>query len=262
MRITNIKKLKHNLYEVTIDDSEKLKLVDDYLLEYHLLKARDITEAEYQALKHLADYSKIYSKTLNYLSYKMRTEGEVSKYLEDNNCPKPLLTEIINKFKRLNYINDEYYCNLYIKQQFEINKKGPKLIAKELKDKQVDEAIIQKAISGIDNRKITDNIISVIKYYEKITKEKTTSQLKTKILRSLLQKGYDYEDVIRELNSYQFKDDNQDDIIKKEFQKAYQKYQKKYQGYELKSRIIRSLMSKGFDYETILAQFETLNMED
>ncbi|NLC94907.1 MAG: hypothetical protein GX676_04365, partial [Bacilli bacterium] len=149
-----------------------------------------------------------------------------------------------------------------IKQQFEINKKGPKLIAKELKDKQVDEAIIQKAISGIDNRKITDNIISVIKYYEKITKEKTTSQLKTKILRSLLQKGYDYVDVIRELNSYQFKDDNQDDIIKKEFQKAYQKYQKKYQGYELKSRIIRSLMSKGFDYETILAQFETLNLED
>ncbi|NLG81847.1 MAG: hypothetical protein GX490_04935 [Bacilli bacterium] len=262
MRITSIKKLKHNIYELTIDDQEKFKLVEDYLLEYHLLKTKDITDEEYQLLKTLANYSKIYAKTLNYLSYKMRTEGEIIQYLEENECAKPLQVEIINKLKRLNYINDEHYCNMYIKQQFELNKKGPRLIAKELKDKHVDETIIEKALSTISKKMIKENIISVIKYYEKITKQKTLSQLKAKILRSLTQKGYDYEDILSELNSYEFKDDNQADLIKKEFQKVFQKYQKKYQGYELKSRIIRSLMNKGFDYETILSQFDSINLED
>ncbi len=261
MIVNHLKKLKNDLYEITIDQ-ETFQLSEDFLVKYQLYLNKQISEDEYNLIKSLTNYSKVYHKTLNYLSYKMRTEYEVVCYLKDNGCIEPFLSEIITKLKSLSYINDENYSNLYVRQQFDVNKKGPLYIKQELLNKQVKLEIIEKSLQYITEEKIESNILGLIKYYDKLNKRKSINQLKEAILRNLLTKGYEYEVVNLYINNYSFDDNNDDDILlEKEVHKAYNKYQKKYQGYDLKRHIIKSLMSKGFIYEDIISMLKKINVE-
>src|SRR5690554_5096070 len=208
MKITKIKKLKNNFYELSIacdDKTEVFKLSEDYLIQYHLYNNKELSDKEYQEINTLANKSKIYHKTLNYLSYKMRTEGEIKAYLEKNNCCEPTITEIINRLKKLNYLNDKVYSDLYVKQQFDVNKKGPLLIKKKLLAKDIKEGIIKKSLEYINDEKINNNINSLISYFDRLNKKKTINQLKKTIFRNLLSKGYNYDDIFSCINNFSFK---------------------------------------------------------
>lgn len=262
MKIIKIKKLKNNFYELTISSDEQneiIKLSEDYLIKYQLYSNKEITEKEYLEIQTLANKSKIYHKTLNYLSYKMRTIGEVKTYLEKYHCSEELINEIIEKLIKLNYLNDKVYSDLYVKQQFDINKKGPLLIKKNLLSKKIAEDIINVSLEYINDEKINNNLIYLIEYYEKINKKKSIKQLKETILRNLLNKGYDYEVIIYQLNQYHFKNcKDESTLLKQEMEKAYKKYQKKYTDYDLKIRIINALLRKGFMYEEIINMYNSL----
>ncbi|QVK18708.1 RecX family transcriptional regulator [Mycoplasmatota bacterium] len=266
MIISQIKKNKNNSYELTISDEDKehhIQLSEDLIIKHHLYFNKEINKEEFKFIKTLTNYSKIYAKTLNYIAFKMRTEEEVVTYLKKHDCSEPYLTEIIQKLKRLNYINDQLFSDLYVKNQFEMNKKGPQLIKNELLKKQIKEELIKKSLQYISKDMINDNIIHLICSYDKLNKSKSINKLKASILRSLLLKGYDYDIVSFQLNKYPFTDNNNDELLlKKETIKMFKKYQKKYEGYELKNRVIKTLLSKGFLYEDILNVLASINTEE
>lgn len=266
MIISQIKKSKNNLYEITITDEDKqhfIQLSEDFIIKHHLYYNKEIDKEEFTLIKTLTNYSKIYTKTLNYIAYKMRTEFEVVTYLKKNDCSEPYLSEIILKLKRLNYINDQLFSELYVKNQFEMNKKGPQLIKNELLKKQINVELIKKSLQFITNDMIKDNVIHLISYYDKLNKSKSINKLKTSVLRSLLLKGYDYDIVSSQLNKYPFADNNNDELLlKNETTKIYKKYQKKFEGYELKNKVIKTLLNKGFLYEDILNVLVSINTEE
>jgi len=265
MKISQIKKCRNNQYEITIikDGKELLfKLAEDFIIKYHLYHNKELNSEEFTLIHTLSNYSKIYTKTMNYIAFKMRTEEEVVKYLRENNCSEPYLSEIIEKLKRINYINDQIYSEMYVKHQFDINKKGPILIKKELLTKQIDKVTIDKSLQYLTQVMIEQNIIHLIRYYDKLNKNKSINKLKESILRSLILKGYDYEVITSHLNHYSFIDNNNDEVLLiNETLKAQKKYQKKYEGYELKNRVIKSLLNKGFLYEDILNALVLINTE-
>lgn len=257
MKVTKLLKLKNNLYEVTVVDENNsqllFKLSEDIIIEQNLYKNKSLTNDELKQLNSLVNYSKLYTSTLNYISYKMRTEFEVINYLKEKNCSLKIMEKIITKLKKLNYINDKIYCDAYVKQQFEANLKGIKVIRSELQKKKVNKSFVDKSIEYITNDMINLNIIKLIKHYDKVNKNRSIIKLKENILKCLLQKGYEYDLIIDNLNKYNFQENNDDEVLlKKQLQKAYLHYQKKYQGYELKTKVIKSLMNKGFSYEAII----------
>ncbi len=264
MKISKITKLKNSLYEVIVEkesEEKRFKLSEDILIEYNFINNKILTESEYTLLHTLANYSKIYTKTLGFIAFKMRTESEVAIYLQEKDCNEKYIIEIIEKLKRLNYINDKMYCKNYVKHQFEINKKGPKLIIDELKKKNVKLEYINESIKLLSFEMINDKILSLIHYYDKINRGKSINKLKESILRHLLVKGFDYELIMPILSNYSFANNNDDrQLLQKEFTKVYNKLQKKYQDYELKRKVIKTLMNKGFNYDditSILASFKS-----
>ncbi len=265
MQITQIKKTNNNLYEITIkkdNEEHTFKITEDFVIKYQLYHNKILSHEEYLLLKSLVNDSTIYTKTLNYISFKMRTEQEVIIYLKGKGCSESYLVEIIEKLKKLNYINDKKYSELYVKYQFSTNKKGPLLIKDELLKKKIKKTLIEESLQYLDPEMIEQNILHLIQYYDKLNKSKSIYKLKESTLRNLLLKGYDYELVNMQLNNYSFTDNNNDDVLlKKEALKALRKYQKKYQDFELKNRVIKSLISKGFIYEDILNALVSINTE-
>lgn len=264
MKITKIEKLSNDLYKLTVNKDlkeETFKVTEEVLIKYKLYNNKELTSEEYTLLTSLVQYSKIYSKTLNFLSYKMRTESEVLEYLQKNNCREPYITEIINKLKKLNYINDQLYCEMYIKHEFDVNKKGPLFIKNSLLTKDIKEDIINKEIEYISDDRIKENIHDLIKYYERTNNSKSINKLKETILRNLIAKGYSYQDILDEINNYPFSSNDNNSLLEKEMIKTYNKLKNKYQDSELKNQLIKKLLGKGFRYEDIIDLYSSLNME-
>jgi len=77
MKITNYKKKKTNLYEVTLSNNEKLLLYDDVILKYELLLKKEINEKELDEIIEFNSYLESYNKALKFIITKLRTEKEI-----------------------------------------------------------------------------------------------------------------------------------------------------------------------------------------
>lgn len=260
MEITKIKKLNNGDYEITIFNEGRevtYQITEDVLIEHGWYSNQKLTSESLEQLKSAADYSKLYRKTLRYLTIKMRTVQEVKDYLDEQQCPQMMQAEIIEKFKRLKYLNDETYTESFIKQQLTIHKKGPHWIEAQLLKRGIEREQIHKALAKISIPQQKAIMEQVIAGMERLNKTKTTVKLKESILRNLVSRGFAYELALEVISSYHFnKTYDEDALIEPELIKAKRRYGKKYQGYELKKRVIQVLLQKGFAYDLIISKYD------
>ena len=71
--------------------------------------------------------------------------------------------------------------------------------------------------------------------------------LKVKIVSELLNDGFSRELVLEEIAKNPIKDSP--DLVKREYQKIYNKLSRKYEGEELKYKIRQKMYQKGLNYE-------------
>ncbi|GMA43950.1 hypothetical protein GCM10025853_14070 [Tetragenococcus halophilus subsp. halophilus DSM 20339] len=80
--VTSIRKLKGIFYQVTIDNQEKIRVSEDLLVRFRLLKGSELSEEKLADVKEQASYDYGLQEALNYISYQLRTEKETRTYLQ------------------------------------------------------------------------------------------------------------------------------------------------------------------------------------
>lgn len=137
---------------------------------------------------------------LNYLKFS-RTEKEVRNYLYEMDYKTNEIEDAIAYAKELKYIDDYDYAYAYVNDHVLINKWGPIKIKLKLKEKGIPEEYINNTL--MDNEKdIMNNL------YQQFEKKANSLDLsdqkdKNKIIRHLLNKGYNYSEISEVLNSYE-----------------------------------------------------------
>lgn len=99
--------------------------------------------------------------------------------------------KIIQTLIRENFLNDTRYASAYVKDKFNYNKWGKVKIAAHLRAKHLSSDIIDRALDLIDNetyRKAAEEMISI---HRRQIKAKNNYDLKGKLLRYGLSKGYE-----------------------------------------------------------------------
>jgi regulatory protein len=148
MKIVKYTKLKSNKYSVLIDDVN-VKLYDDVIVKYELLRTKEIDE---KLFKEIADYNdklEAYYKSLKYITKKLRTEKEIYKYLEKD-YDKKVIFETIDRLKKMGYLNEELYLKAYVSDQINMSLVGPNKIKKDLTALGYKEEDIIEYIDNID----------------------------------------------------------------------------------------------------------------
>ncbi len=196
---------------------------------------------------------------LNYLTYKPRTEKEIRDYLKKKKIKKDIIENTIEKLKEYNYINDREYVKLYLKN----NHLGKRFGLKKIKYDLIKRGISEKTLTIIDQipeENLNDYCIyhfnKVLSSTDKVPYRKRVP----KIVRYLNLRGFDYQDYSSLISEIPKESDIDELKFKKDFEHYYKLYSKKgFNSSELKSRIIRGLLSKGYDYKyinEIINQFE------
>ncbi len=247
MKIEKYTKLKDNRYSVKIDDLN-IKLYDDVIVKYELLRKKEISETLFEEITEYNDSLESYYKALKYLNRKLRTEKELFTYL-NKEYKKSVINNTIERLKKEGYLNEETYLKAYLIDQINLSTSGPNKIKKDLIKLGLNEEEINNHLSKIEDSIWLEKLNKIVAKTISTNKSYGNNKLKEKLVYDLGNKGY-YKWMIEEaIKNNEFKDNT--DIINKEYQKNYNKLSRKYSGYELEQKLIAKLLSKGFSYEDI-----------
>jgi len=111
------------------------------------------------------------------------------------------ITEIIEQLENENFINQDRYCKVYVRDKYKINKWGRKKIIFHLKQKQIDYKTIQKSLLEI-NEKLYEELAKkeIIKKHKTIKTNDDIHKQKIKLINFALSRGYENEMIIKIIN--------------------------------------------------------------
>ena len=243
MKINKIKK-NGKKYKIILDNGLEIKTFDDVIINNNLLYNKIIDDELLDKINKENEYYDVYNKVLNLISKRIRSEKEISEFLDKYNVDK---NKIIDKLKSINLINDKNFTKAYISDRINLSNDGIDKIKTDLLKHNIDINLIMEEIAKIDDDLIDKKIEKLI---IKKTKNSNYSgfKLKYKVVNELINLGYDKSKIVEIYDNLNIKNV---DVIINEYNKLYNKLSKKYQDKELEYKINMKLYNKGFTKEEI-----------
>lgn len=243
MKITKFKKSSMSKYKVYFDDNTFVLLHEDIILKYNLICNKIISDTDLDKILKDNNNYLVYDIALKYITIKMRCENEIRDYLKKKNIEDAIIDKVITKLKNEGYLNETLYIKSYIYDKVNIAKIGPQRIKRELINLKLPENIIDDELSKINDEIFELELERQIQKKINQCKNYSGNVLKQKIVSYFMNKGYDKNMILSILDTKKLYNE---DALKKEYNKLYNKYSKKYNGKELEIIIKQKLYQKGF----------------
>lgn len=265
-KITVQKKNKER-YNIFFDQGDKeeyaFSVSQDVLIKYDLRKGKELSSEDIELIFQNDELQKAMNKSINYLSYRMRSVKEVRTHLIENEYSIEIVQKVIAWLLERKYLNDGEFAKAYVKTQQNTTDKGPKLIEISLKEKGIKSSIIEDVMMGYS---FDEQLQKAMKLCEKLAGKKkkvSISNLKNDMQAMLMRKGYPF-DVINMAVEPSIKnvDVEQDELaVTIQGEKAWRKYRSEPIDVR-KLKVKQFLYRKGFSLERIDLFIEEKLMEE
>ena len=246
MKIVRFKKLKEGMVEFVLENGEEILAHEDLILKYELLRSKEIDANQLEKIQQENEIYRLYTVALNYIKPKMRSKKEIATYLRQKQADSKKIDQVLEILKRQGYLNENIYAEAFVHDRMVLTMDGPNKIESDLRKNEIDNQVIEQALSVFNEEIEREKIQSYIQKQLRMNIRKSSTALKQKMKSDLERLGYHaflYQSEISKITV----DDA--DLYQAEYQKLYQKLSKKYQGKELEWRIKQKLYQKGFRQE-------------
>lgn len=146
-------------------------------------------------------FEEIKQKLVNYCVYQDRCHAEVEQKMRDYLLIPEAKDEIFLYLIKENYLNEERFTRSYIRGKFYIKHWGKNKIKMNLKMKGITEKLIVNCMDEIDDSDYEKTIVRLYQNYFLTQKGLKDYQKKSKTIRHLLSKGYEYDVVLDLMNN-------------------------------------------------------------
>lgn len=152
--ITSIKPQKNRLpagrhgkrFNVYLDGKFGFAVSAEALAKAELKVDQEISEEDIKRLKYQDTKSKLYDRTLNFLTYRPRSEKEIRDYLKKKGGEVKIIEVIVKKLKKQGLIDDRAFAGWWVEQRSLFRSKGRQLLWLELLKKGVEKEIIESSL--------------------------------------------------------------------------------------------------------------------
>lgn len=145
-------------------------------------------------------YKTALSKTMALCSRREYCKDDISTKLQSWGVSEIDSEKIIRELIKENFINEFRYAESFVKDKFRYNKWGKIKISAHLKTKRLPTEIVRNALNSIDNELYIKTIRELILTHRRSVKSKNQYDLKGKLLRHGLSKGFESEILYEILN--------------------------------------------------------------
>jgi regulatory protein len=112
------------------------------------------------------------------------------------------IDKIITKLLSDGFINDERFARIFVRDKSKFNKWGPLKIAYTLKTKRIADEIIEKAMHETKPFQDDNSLHDLLKKKAKTIKAKSTADLRNKLIRFGISRGFNYGKVYEIVDKY------------------------------------------------------------
>lgn len=204
IKIIKYKKENNGKYKLFLEDGSTIDTYEDVILKNNLLYKKDIDDSLYNIIMNDNVYEEAYSKSINYIGIRLRSINEMKVYLKSKKYSEEVINIIIERLIKNNLLNDAIFTQAFINDKLNFTTMGPYKIELELKKHNIDNNIISKCISTIDEDIIYEKINKLITKFIKSNKKYKGFLLKNKIYTNLINLGYSSSMILEVLNNYEF----------------------------------------------------------
>lgn len=262
IKIISVEKIaKKNKYKVITTENEYL-VSEDLLIKYQLFKDKTYSKQYFEEVFQNIIQDTFLNKIINLLSISNKSEYEVITYIHTQEekskqyLNEKQINDIISILYQYNYLDDNKLCinliDYYIR-----NNKGPLYIKQKLKEKKIDEKIINCHLNSYTSTKEEEIIAKIIE--KESNADLPINKQKQSIINKLIRNGFTPSLVYNIVNKTVF-NDNSEQFIIKDYWKIYNRVKDKEKtDNEKKQLIINYLLNKGYDYKIIK---EVINNSD
>ena len=145
------------------------------------------------------DYQKALEKAMRYCVYQERCVLDVENRLLAWGLSKSDWDKLIDALIDQDFLNENRYIEDYVRGKFLIKKWGRNKIKAGLLQKKIRGTEVEKNLRGIDEEYYKKTINYLIEKKKALLNQKDDLELRDKLYRYLLSKGYESEIVVSEL---------------------------------------------------------------
>jgi regulatory protein len=146
------------------------------------------------------DFEKFYKAAIRFLSFRPRSEKELSDYLAKKKCDPLISKRITDSLKRDKFLNDQEFVRWWVEQRTILKPKASRVIKFELKQKGISKELIDEFFENDESS--TSDFDKALALAEKkmvrLGKIEDRQKIYEKLGRFLASKGFDW-DIIKEV---------------------------------------------------------------
>lgn len=247
-----IQKIEYTKKEIIIYFSyqgkeEKIALSPSTYSDFYLYEGKEVSKQEMKEIKRKNDLNYAFSYAYSCIQKRDYSSASLQKKLLAKGIKEEDALEVVHALKEQHVLDDVRFA----KDRVEILEEkgyGKYYIIEDLKKEGISDAILAQFSFEKEREKI-DKILPILS--RKWGHENDQTKRKH-IFQSLLRLGYDKDLIAAAFLTLE--EPNEEEELQKcdrMYQKYLRTYQNRYQNYELKQRIISTLMRKGFSYDII-----------
>jgi regulatory protein len=144
-------------------------------------------------------FDKYYNLSLRYLSYRPRSEKEISDYLKKKadrypNLTEEIIVQIVEKLKSYEFIDDSKFAKFWIEQRSKYKNKPARVIRFELLQKGIDRELVDDLLEEIDTKSFDlENAKKLAERKWEFYRNLEPKKRREKVMNYLLRKGFSYD---------------------------------------------------------------------
>ena len=135
---------------VFLDGAFALAVSMDVAIQAGLKRGMALTEDQLANLQADDVWQKTYDATLNFLSYRPRSEEEIRRYLARRGTTQETAQHIVARLKGNGLIDDVAFARYWVDNRDAFSPRSSRALRSELRSKGIDGAAIEQAVSGDD----------------------------------------------------------------------------------------------------------------
>lgn len=135
-----------NIY---IDNAFAFGLDNELVLRYRLHINQELSPAEIKELQEASDFFLWYNKSLNFLSFRPRSQKEIELYLQKHKVDGETVKIIVEKLHQQNLIDDHSFAKWFLEQRVSFRPRAKQVLIAELRQKGIPSDIIKVVLTEI-----------------------------------------------------------------------------------------------------------------
>ena len=200
--IEKYEKIGQAKYRLYLSNGEVIDTFDEVILKNDLLLKKVLDSYLYNQVIIESRLQEFYNVCLKYISVRIRSTQEIRDYLKRKDVFDEDIDYIVDKLIKNKFLDDNHFCECFIKDKLKFSTMGEYKIIYELKKHNIDLEIIESNKYLLSRDILIEKIDKIISKQINSNHKLDNQKLRNKLYNHLLNAGYSSSLVVERLNNY------------------------------------------------------------